>query len=194
MRKYALLILVVGLFLTRVAGASPVQITIESFSPATFPAVSTVVDIPDINDQLEVSRQAGLLSMSAAGWNIGAYSSATLILNLEWSADWYVVSVDDAPELPALFGYSLNSEALSNGADFGLAFHTDEWTARGLHEIGESPNNYGVISGVMSGQWAQLAVQDWGTFSATPVPEPATALLLGIGLAGLGMRRRRRGC
>ena len=188
----ALLVSAVWVLSATSAAATPVRITIESFAPATFPTASIVVDIPDINDQVEVSRQAALLTMSPDGWDVGAYSTAWLYHTAppSWSAELYSVYVENATELPALFGYSLNSEALAYGPNFGLIFHIDAWAERLSHDIGESVNNYGVISGVMGGAWVQLGVQNLGSFSATPIPEPSTALLLGVGLVGMAARRR----
>jgi len=109
----------------------------------------------------------------------------------EWS-DWgYGVAVGPNPtnSMSSLFGYSLNDEALQNGAFRGLAFHTDRDVYRLLHQLG--PNVYGVISGTESGIWSQCPVPYWGEFIVTPVPIPPTIFLLGSGFFGLiGVRRR----
>jgi serpin B len=43
-------------------------------------------------------------------------------------------------------------------------FHTDTLAQRGGHEICESPDNFGVISGGLGGFYSQCAVPEWGRF------------------------------
>jgi len=182
--------------------AIPFQLYIESYDPATFETKSTIIDIPDINDQLEISRQAVLFALSEEGWNLGESGSYHLV-NYEdgWVGSFYelfvYVNPDDISGVDALsesFGYELNAEALTYGPMFGLVFHTGEWSARLSHDIGESLNNYGVISGCMGGMWHQCEVQNWGQFyieEVSPVPEPATFFLLSLGLVGLiGVKKK----
>ena len=89
----------------------------------------------------------------------------------------------------------MNQEALTYGAGYYfLAFHTDAWSERLSHEVGESPNNFGVISGLMGGDWTQCPVPDWGRYYVEPVstvPAPPTVYLLSVGLIGVGIIRRR---
>jgi len=113
-----------------------------------------------------------------------------------WSGHLYFidvsVSLPVASDIEDLFGFEMTEFGGATGPHYSLYFHIDEWVAHGSHNIGESPNNYGVISGGMEGNaWHQAPVPNWGTFSATIVPEPTTMLLFGFGLIGLvGFRRK----
>lgn len=82
----------------------------------------------------------------------------------------------------------MNSEAINYGQHYDLIFHNDSWNERLLHDIGEFPNNFRVISGAMSGIWEQCPVPNWGRFwieETQPVPEPSTLILLATGIFGL---------
>ena len=165
-------------------------LTLRSYSPATLPTVSTIIDIPDLNDQLEVSRQATIFSLSSDGWDLAAYGGWSIHdTPPKWSAEQYSVGIPgpNAAMYNSL-GYELNQEALNLGPAYILVFHTDLWAERLSHEIGESTDNYGVISGCMGGNWSQCEIADWGEFSVTP--EPATLSLLALG--GLAIVRRQK--
>lgn len=199
-----------------------IKLTLESYDPAKFPTVSTIIDIagvdvenPDVDDQFEIARQASLLSLSSEGWGLQELVDAGneiytgpdqwrggLIIQdpPRWTGRFVQTSIyvpGNSEELTDLFGYELNEEALTGPAwepQYSLVFHTNEWVARGNHDIGETPNNFGVITGGMSGTWHQTAVTNWGRFSieAAPIPEPTTLALIAIGLAGAGLVARRR--
>ena len=181
-----------------IASAVQVELTLESYSPATLPTVSTIIDLADINDQLEISRQAALFALSSQGWNLTVYDGSLEYNGPPyWSGQIYIAAVSaigqDYNFLKTLFGYELNQEAWTYGPVFGLVFHTDELVERLAHNIGE-PSGFGVITGTSGGIWAQCMVQNWGSFYITEissVPEPATMFLLGLGIIGLaGIRRK----
>lgn len=65
-------VLVLFCFLST-ASATQVKLTLESYSPATLPTVSAIIELADVNDQLEISKQAGLLALSDQGWNLASY-------------------------------------------------------------------------------------------------------------------------
>jgi len=173
------------------AYATPIKITLESYSPATFPTVSSFFDVLDINDQLEISRLAALFSLQPEGWNLAYYGGWLQYREPpSWSGHFYFVDIPVPVPVPEdienLFGYVLTETQGANGAGYLLYFHTDEWCERAAHNIGETVNNYGVIGGGMDGNsWHQCPVTDWGRFYAevvNPVPEPISLLFLSLGL------------
>jgi hypothetical protein len=168
--------LIIILFSYSTAFAEWIGITLESYDPATLPTVSTIIEVADPNDQLEISRQAVLFALRSEGWNL-----ENLGFNLdsreppEWSGHIYWASADVGgldSDISKLLGYDLNDEALTYGPTFFLWFHTDEWVARGSHDICESENNYGVMSGGMGGVFTQCTVADWGRFTVQLLTEP----------------------
>ena len=147
--------------------ADTVMITIRSNPPATLPTACMIVDVPDPNDQLEISRQAVLLALSPDGWGLDQYGRLLLLGPFgshPWTEDWYAIWDIDSDAEEAL-GYELNPEALQYTGKYYLYFHNDEYTTRGGHDICERPDNFGVISGGMDGYWAQCTVSDWGEFT-----------------------------
>ena len=203
MKRAVFLTIIFTLFLYSTAYAIPLRLTLQSYSPATLPIVSTIIDVLDINDQLEISRQAALLALSSDGWGLemlGGILSDT-VKPPKWTGSTFRVgdvkgeSIDERQLIDELFGYELDQIAIDGGGGRGLTFHTDEWCERLLHDIGESIDNFGVITGQMGGAaWSRAPVPNWGRFSVEqvePIPEPATILLLGSGLIGLAGARRK---
>ena len=180
------------------ASTTSVYLTLESYPPAQFPTVTTTIDVADIGDQVEISRQAALFALSPDGWDLENAGLGGWLQNREppqWSGHLYFadIPVVNQTDLQDLFGYELTEHGGRNGPGYHLHFHTDEWVERFTHDIGESPDNYGVISGGMNGNTMhQCPVPDWGRFSVTPVPEPSTLILLSTGAIGLIVCRRRR--
>jgi hypothetical protein len=153
--------------------AEEVTLVLESFPPATFPRVSRTIEVSSSTNQLEITEQAALFALSAEGWGLEGYGGQiTYPEPPVWSGTEYAVQPipGPSPTLSDLFGYELNSESLQYGSYYQLWFHTDEWVARLSHDIGESVNNYGVISGNMSGSWLQCAVTHWGRFFVLQPP------------------------
>lgn len=194
------------LFLPGLTYATMMQLTLESYSPADFPTVSKILDIPDLNDQLAISFQARAFAISPDGWNLAGIGAASTTNKLSPAVGWVGTAYQywvygNTPLLNDLFGYTVNQQAIDYGDPvYGpariLTFHTDELVYRLSHNIGESPNNYGIISGSMGGIWTQLAVRNWGQFylEEVPVPEPSTVVLLLTGLFGLtGIRKFKKG-
>ena len=73
----------------------------------------------------------------------------------------------------------MNQEALNiinqhpQNQAMGLAFNTDVLCPlQSAHDFCESENNYGVISGLMAGNFMKCAVANWGTFTVETLPPP----------------------
>lgn len=161
--------------------AGRVYLALESFPPATLESVNTVVRMPDLQDQFELARQSALFALSSGGWEIqelvdaGAALGSTNGLDVQgpprWTGPFIQVRFTvpgNSHELLERFGYALNDEALTYGSQYSLHFHTDDWVERLDHDIGESPENFGTISGGTSGVWHQTPVPSWGRFTAVP--------------------------
>ncbi len=178
-KKISLVCILSAFFLASTVFATTVNLTLESFAPANFPTVSKILDIPDINDQLEISRQAARFALSPQGWNLQNMASGGILAELSplyYSNPLYYVRVNVpygpvASELIHLFGYDLTQKGAGVGGPcYTLWFHTDLWVARLFHVIGERPNNYGTIGGGMGGTiWWQTPLPNLGRFSITPV-------------------------
>ncbi len=153
--------------------AAQVKLTLESYSPATLPIVTKIIDVPDPNDQLEISRQAVLFALSSEGWGLENYGG--VLQYSEWTSlgSGQLYSAIGLKDLNNFLGYELNAEAIQYGlSQFGLCFHTDELIINPIHDLserGESINNYGVISGSMGGEWVQTPVPNWGEFRIEPI-------------------------
>jgi len=175
MKKNIFLVFLVCItFSSSSAFATEVKLTLQSYPSTTLPTVSTVIDIPDINDQLEISRQAGLFSLAPEGWNLESLDGWLQYRDpsVGWIGHLYFVDTTVPVPIPQdlinLFGYNLTETDGANGAGYLLYFHTDEWVERSIHNIGESLNNYGVIGGGMDGNaWHQCPVPNWGRFYIT---------------------------
>lgn len=177
-----------------------VVLTLEAYAPSTLPARSTTLEVADVNDQLEISRQAVLFAISDSGWNLGAVGGQLHSLPTPqvtawvWGISNILPSMDG--NLAQRMGYDLNAEAVANpgpnGPEYFLFFHTDAWAERLDHNWGEEPNNFGSIAGCTGGVWFHCPVPHWGRFSVEPVPEPATLALLLAGGA-IALCRKRRG-
>ena len=163
-----------------------VRLFIESNSPATFPQVSKMVELSNITDQLEISRQAALLALASDGWNWeGSGGSLGLRAPPDWTANLYWINIPDSENVMTNnFGYALNDEALQFGPVREMNFHTDELSQRAPHDICETANNFGIITGAMGGGFSQCAVQNWGRFWIEPVY--LTDNLLTVNKAGTG--------
>ncbi len=125
MRK--LILVIAFLLFCSTAHAVQVNLTLESYPPATLPIVSKVIDVPDSNDQLEISRQAALFALSTEGWgfaeNYGGFlhfSGPPLL-----TGHLYTVSFPELIDVSDLLGYELNAEAIQYGPQSMLRFHTD---------------------------------------------------------------------
>ena len=177
-----------------------VVLTLKAYAPSTLPVRSTTLEVADIHDQLEISRQAALFAISDSGWNLGAVGGQLHSLPTpQWSAwVWGINNILPSMDgnLAQRMGYDLNAEAVANpgpnGPEYFLWFHTDAWAERLSHNVGEEPNNFGSIAGCTGGVWFQCPVPHWGSFSVQPVPEPATLTLLLIGGAIALCRQKRR--
>ncbi len=177
MKKFGVIIIVCiasSLFLfNSIIFAVQVNLTLESYPPSTLPIVNKIIDIPDPNDQLEISRQAVLFALSSEGWGLASHGG--ILQYSEWSnlGSGHLYSVIGLKDLSNFLGYELNAESIQYGlSQFGLCFHTDELIRNPIHDLserGESPNNYGVISGSMGGKWVQTPVPNWGEFRIEPV-------------------------
>jgi hypothetical protein len=182
------------------AAGEQIVLTLEAYAPSTLPVRSTTLEVADIHDQLEISRQAALFAISDSGWNLGAVGGQLHSLPTPEVSAWVwgirniLPSMDG--NLAQRMGYDLNAEAVANpgpnGPEYFLWFHTDAWAERLSHNWGEEPNNFGSIAGCTGGVWFQCPVPHWGSFSVEPVPEPATLTLLLIGGA-IALCRKKRG-
>ena len=57
--------------------AVPATLTLECYSSPELPTVSTIINVPDLNDQLEISHQAMLFALSPSGWNLSNFGFNT---------------------------------------------------------------------------------------------------------------------
>ena len=199
-KRTVILASILPLFMPSMIYAALLKLNIESYDPAVLETVSKIINVSDTNDQLEISGQAALFALSAAGWNLGALDFSlddSTFTPPDWSDSIYALVSDPLDTFDSVqsqvLGYDLNQEAFEYGPVFLLFFHTDRTVERLLHNIGEAPNNYGVISGGMGGEWIQMHAPEWGRFwtESVSVPVPAAIWLLGTGLIGIvGIRRK----
>lgn len=78
-RNIILICVIFTLCLYSVAFAVQMRLTIESYPTSTLPpSASKIIDIPDVDDQLEISRQAALFALSQEGWDLGNLLGAVL--------------------------------------------------------------------------------------------------------------------
>jgi hypothetical protein len=149
-----------------------VQITLEAIhEDAALPTISTIVEVDDPSDQLDMSREAAEFALE--GWNLQSYGGWLQYREPpSWVGHFYFVDIPVSglgSPVSGLLGYELNVNALTYGRNFYLYFHTDETVGRLSHQVCETPNNYGVISGGMGGYWAQCTIATWGTFTVEPI-------------------------
>ncbi len=175
MRK--LILIIVFVLFSSTAHAFQMTLTLESYPPATLPIVSKIIDVPDPNDQLEISRQAVLLALSSEGWGLENFGGV-LLFREPPEVIGHLYAVNELLDVSGILGYELNDEAIKYGlSQFRLNFHTDEWVERLSHDFCERADNYGVISGNMGGIWQQCAVPDWGKFMVTQVSGVVTGFV-----------------
>jgi len=170
MKKCGFFVILISFLVCIPALATQVTLTLESNPPATFLTVRKIIDIPDVNDQYEVSRQAALFALSPEGWNLQNIGLGGNFLYKFYppACDQAIVEIPCQVPVPQsiidLFGYALNAEALTYGATYGLRFQTDAWCEHPPHEMCEFPDNFGVIGACMSGVYSQCANANWGVF------------------------------
>ena len=164
------------------AFGAPLRLTIESRQPAKFPIVSKTIEVADMKDQSEISRQAALFALSSEGWgleNLGerirGCSSKFRDTSTKAGRIYYIeVSVPDPvpQELLDLFGYDLSGVSTAEGPkSYKILFHTGQQVSRPGEDFCETRGNFGVISGGMSvGPRVQCAVPEWGKFYAEQMP------------------------
>ncbi|MFC1748205.1 hypothetical protein ACFL2V_05300 [Pseudomonadota bacterium] len=185
------------------ASASLVELHISSNIAGGYEHKSKIIDIADPYEQISVAKEAGLFALSTEGWdwaNLGDSSYLWHYTTPGWTAEHIVTGMNFpgqvSQEIADKFGYDFNQEALDwNATHYQMHFHTDAWVARGGHDIGERPNNYGVITGGTGGIWHQTETVDWGSFwieEVTTVPTPASVWLLLSGLVALLSIRKAR--
>ncbi|MCH2189292.1 MAG: hypothetical protein MK188_00005, partial [Gammaproteobacteria bacterium] len=159
-------------------------LTLEAtHSSATLPRLEMEIPYGEVDTQIKTAQKA--YRLAEVGWNLPITDNSSA--PPAWSGPFIAFYVGASQSQS--FGYDLNDQAQQYSNSRFLVFHTDDDTARGAHDICESPGNYGVVSGVMSGVYVQCAVSDWGAFRLNDVNgiEPTIELVspnTGLELAG----------
>ncbi len=142
-----------------IVGADQLLLTLEpTHSGVTLPRLTKLVDVADFDTQDKVATAARNLAIE--GWL--PTTQADTFGTPDWSGAVHLLK-GSAVETEEL-GFALNSAAQSNGNRRYLVFHTDELSQRGSHQICESTDNFGVVSGVQDGSFLQCAITNWGRF------------------------------
>jgi len=126
MKRKILVSFLLVLILSSSALAVPVELKLTSYSPATLPAISTIINLPDTTDQLEISRQAILFALSPEGWDLGNLGGSLMKIGApgSWTGDFWILRIyGQSDEVEALYGYEMNPEATTYGQHYDLIFH-----------------------------------------------------------------------
>jgi hypothetical protein len=181
MKKKIIIIAVISILsLYSTAFATQVRLVIESYPPSILSRVSKIIDLPDLNDQLEISRQATLLALSPQGWNLASLVGGVLdkVEPPEWSAECWLVRTMKG-DFSNVLGFHLNRQSYYWDADHCLlVFHTDADAYRGAHDLCEYDWNFSVISGSIGGAYWQCAQQQFGRFWVEFPIDPTSAQLV----------------
>ncbi|WP_101757446.1 putative Ig domain-containing protein [Oceanicoccus sp. KOV_DT_Chl] len=145
---------------------------IESFYDSVrFPTLYEVIS-PTVSDTSDIDNQIslGTLARIAAGekWgfdNTFEYTTAAP----SWSGVLTRLVVPDAQggDLGFSKGSNFYSRPRANDEERALAFHNDTWAARRSHNVCESENNFGVITGQQNNSWEACVYNDWGEYGVT---------------------------
>lgn len=133
----------------------------------------TLADTTNIDNQLALGTQARILT--GQQWGFADTSSYTT--SPPYWTGVLTRLVVRGPE-GADLGFS-NSNATYTYPYYGtglqeraLAFHNDTWHSRLSHNLCESSNNFGVISGLANGNWEECKVANWGKYGViTAMPQ-----------------------
>lgn len=133
--------------------------------------------------QADVAREAAALAIAPDGWNLAQCGARVVQFGpgpatgepgtgwdggIEWSAYGAAAPCSDTFDYPISVGSR------------HLMFHTDDTISRAGHNVGE-PSPFGAISGFADGTFLVLGVQNWGTFSVEPFPEPPNVAEVRVG-------------